>query len=93
MIILAKENKGKKKNTESNSWSDIPAGVSQGSILGPFLFNIHICGLFFETDDSDITSYANGNKHYICCDSTDMKLFKTFRIFSKYSLYGLKKTK
>ena len=29
-----------------STWSDIKDGVSQGSMLGPFFVNIHICDLF-----------------------------------------------
>ena len=66
----------------------ISYGVPQGSVLGPLLFNIDICGLFFVDITSDIANYADDTTPYECdqhCDNlinnmelTVEKLFKLF---------------
>ena len=49
-----------KVNNAYSSYTDIKYGVPQGSILGPLLFNIDICNLFFWDYKCDIASYADG---------------------------------
>ena len=48
-----------KINDSFSSWSEILFGVPQGSILGPLLFNIFICDMFYFTEDYEIANYAD----------------------------------
>ena len=36
----------------------------QGSVLGPLLFNIYICDLFFFVEEDNVTSYADDTTPY-----------------------------
>ena len=50
-----------KLNSSHSSWEEILFGVPQGSILGPLLFNIFLCDMFFIMNDIDFASYADDN--------------------------------
>ena len=53
-----------KVNDTYSSWKDIFYGVPQESILGPLLFNIHLCDLFYFLEGLDIASYADDTTIY-----------------------------
>ena len=71
-----------------SSWEEIVFRVPQGSILGPLLFNIFLCDLFFITKETDFSSYADGKTPYRTADTIEevikllerdsMMLFKWF---------------
>ena len=53
-----------KINTEYSLREEISFGVPQGSILGPLLFNIFLCGLFLIMNNTELSSYADDNTPY-----------------------------
>ena len=53
-----------KSNNAFSRYSEIIHGVPQGSILGPLLFNIYICDIFFDKIECDIASYVDDNTSY-----------------------------
>ena len=53
-----------KINNAFSRYSEIIYGVPQGSILGPLLFNVYICDIFFDIIECDIASYAGDNTPY-----------------------------
>ena len=77
-----------KINNSYSLWSLIKHGVPQGSILGPTLFNIYLCDMFFIVDSIDTASYADNNTSYSVGKShydletklqkASVKLFKWF---------------
>ena len=87
----------KQRTTVNGSYSnfdDIITGIPQGSLLGPLLFNLHICDLFFGIGDLDLTSYVDNNTPYTFSSELNVALKKlrnyTIKIFEWFHNNRLK---
>ena len=65
-----------KINDAYSTYCEILFGVPQGSILGPLLFNIYICDMFYDINECDIASYADDNTPYISSSNLDTVINK-----------------
>ena len=48
-----------------SSWRETLFGLSQGSTLGPLLWNIYVCDIFFLLKDVHIANYADDATPFI----------------------------
>ena len=62
--FLSNRQQRTKINNAFSRYSEIRHGVPQGSILGPLLFNIYICDIFFDKIECDNASYVDDNTPY-----------------------------
>ena len=86
-----------KINSSYSSWEEILFGVPQGSILGPLLFNIFLCDMFFELSETEFASYADDNTPYVEGDNIDEVIKKlendSIRLFKWFSDNQMKANK
>ena len=68
---LANRKQRTKINSSYSSWEEIIFGVPQGSILGPLLFNIFLCDMFFVLRQTDFASFADDNTPYVEANNID----------------------
>ena len=61
-------------NDTYSKYCEILFGFPQGSILGPLLFNIYICDMFYDIDDCNIMNYADDNTPYASSSNLINKL-------------------
>ena len=64
MFLLKKRQQGIKINDAENIFKVLLSGVSQGSILGPILFNIFINDLFLFINKAKLANFADDNTIY-----------------------------
>ena len=55
-----------KVGSSFSAYLDVVYGAPQGSILGPLLFNIDLCNLFFEDHSSDFANFVDDITSYDC---------------------------
>ena len=83
-----------KVGSSFSTYLDIVFGVPQGSILGPLLFSIDLCDLFFENYSSDFANFADDTTPYECGHSFNEVINNleatTEKVFEWFSFSNLK---
>ena len=51
-------------NDKYSSWRETLFGIPQSFILGPLLFTVFICNMFYFLEDFDIANYADDSTSY-----------------------------
>ena len=69
--LLSNRRQRTKINESCSSWKEILFSVSQGSILGPLLFNIFMCHLFFKVNEIDFANSVDDNTPFVSDDRLD----------------------
>ena len=86
--FLTNKKQTTKINSEFISWKEILFRVTQESILGPLLFHIFLCDLFFIMNGVEFASYAENNTPFFVGDDLSGVILK-LQNASKHPLNGL----
>ena len=83
-----------KNGTAYSPWEEIFSGVPRGSILGPLLFNIFLCGLFLTIEGNYFKNHADDTTPYVIGNNTkevvsELKAF-TQKLFTWFAQNEMK---